>query len=189
MQLSYQFNIEKAVQAMSYFAQKLGEVEKIKLIKLIYLADREHFIRTGAPITGDRQVAMPYGPVPSCTLDLINGLVDGADQLAYRYLTVKNNKIRPHKSAGTSALSDDELDTLKKIFKEHGKKNAWALASETHRLPEYIACYVEGTSTPIPYECIAQVSGDKRRFRHDRVVIPGELLASMKQTIGPGSDL
>jgi uncharacterized phage-associated protein len=174
---------------MAFFVDRLGELEKIKLVKLVYLADREHFIRTGTPITGDRQVAMPYGPVPSGTLDAINGLVSGADQLVFRFLIVKNNKIHLHKSPGRSALSADEIDTLNKVLKESGKKDAWALANETHRLPEYNACYMEGTSTTIPYECIAKASGDKRRFRHERVVIPFESLASMKQSIGSGSDI
>jgi uncharacterized phage-associated protein len=189
MPLTYQFNLEKAVQAAAFIVDRIGEVEKIKLIKLIYLADREHFIRTGAPITGDRQVAMPFGPVPSSTLDVINGQVSGADELVFRFLNVRNNKIRLHKSPGKAAISADEIETLTRVLKTHGKKAPWALANETHRLPEYIACYVEGTSTTIPYETIAQVSGDNRRFRHDRVVLPFEALASMKQTIGSGSDL
>ncbi len=189
MQLTFSFNLDKAVQAMGFFAQRLGEVEKIKLIKLTYLADRAHFIRTGEPITGDRQFAMPYGPVPSGTLDAINGLVSGADELVFRFLRVKNNTISLRKSPGVASLSSDEVDTLSKTLKVHGKKRPWALANETHRLPEFFACYVEGTSSPIPYECIAKVCGDKRRFRHDRVVIPARVLASMKQTIGAGSDL
>jgi len=189
MQLTYSFNLEKAVQVAAFFVKDLGEVEKLKLVKLVYLADREHFIRVGMPITGDRLVAMPYGPVPSGTLDAINGLVSGAEELVFRYLVVKNNKIRLHKSPGQSALSADEIDTLKNVLKIHGKKGAWALANQTHRLPEYNACYIEGTSTTIPYECIAEVSGDTRRYRHNRVVIPVEALAGLKQTIGSGADV
>lgn len=189
MQLNYRFNLEKAVQAMAYFVSHLSQIQKIKLVKMIYLADREHFIRTGAPITGDRQVAMRYGPVPSNTLDAINGVVNGADESVFAFLNVKNNTIKLHKSPGTNALSADEIDTLKKILKEHGKKDPWALANETHRLPEYCACYIEDTSTPISYSAIAKASGDKRRFRHDRAVIPAEILASMKQNIGSGADL
>ena len=34
----------------------------IKLIKLMYLADRRCLIETGFPITGDRMVSMPKGP-------------------------------------------------------------------------------------------------------------------------------
>ena len=37
----------------------------IKLIKLLYLADRAALIETGSPITGDRYVSMKFGPVLS----------------------------------------------------------------------------------------------------------------------------
>src|SRR5580693_8314582 len=105
MSLAYQFNLEKAVQAMAFFVDQLAPVDKIKLVKLIYLADRDHFIHVGTPITGDRQVAMPYGPVPSATLDAINGLVCSAEETVFRYLAVKNNQITLRRSPGQSALS------------------------------------------------------------------------------------
>jgi uncharacterized phage-associated protein len=43
----------------------------IKLIKLLYLADREALLRWGRPITTDRHVSMPKGPVVSQIYDLI----------------------------------------------------------------------------------------------------------------------
>jgi uncharacterized phage-associated protein len=189
MPLAYQFNLDKAIQAAAHIVEQLGEVDKIKLIKLIYLADREHFIATGAPITGDRQVAMPWGPVPSNTLDAINGQVSDADESVFRFLSIKNNTIRLKKSPGKAALSVGEIESLNKVLKAHGGKAPWPLANETHRLPEYVACYVDGTSTTIPYESIARASGDKRRFRHERVVIPFEVLASMRRTMADGSTI
>jgi Protein of unknown function (DUF4065) len=189
MSLTYQFNLEKTVQAMAFFVDELGPLDKIKLVKLIYLADRHHFIHAGMPITGDRQVAMPYGPVPSSTLDAINGLVCGAEETVFRFLAVKNNAITLRKSPGRSALSEDELKTLAKILHQHGSKKSWPLARETERLPEYLNCYSDGTSTTIPYESIAKASGDKRRYRHDRVVLPAQALASANQSIGSGADI
>jgi len=45
----------------------------LKLMKLLYLADRESMRRNGRPISGDRYVSMDHGPVLSQTLNLING--------------------------------------------------------------------------------------------------------------------
>jgi hypothetical protein len=39
----------------------------IKLIKLMYLAERLSLQRYGEPLTGDRLVSMPDGPVLSMT--------------------------------------------------------------------------------------------------------------------------
>jgi uncharacterized phage-associated protein len=189
MLLAYQFNLEKAVQALAYFVQRFKELDKIKLVKLMFLADREHFIKTGLPITGDRQVAMPYGPVPSATLDAINGCLPSSENAVFRFMNVKNNNVTLKKSPGRAALSDEEIQTLEKVSRRYGAKESWALARETERLPEYLSYYVEGTSTTIPYEGIAKASGDKRRYRQNRVVIPAEALALMKRSIAPDEGL
>jgi len=48
----------------------------MKLIKLMYLADREALLRWGRPISTDRYVSMDKGPVLSRVLDLAT---DGDD--------------------------------------------------------------------------------------------------------------
>jgi hypothetical protein len=45
----------------------------LKLIKLLYLVDREALLRWGRPVTTDRHVSMPKGPAVSQTYDLIVG--------------------------------------------------------------------------------------------------------------------
>src|SRR6185312_10095771 len=43
----------------------------LKLLKLMYLADREALLRWGIPISTDRYVSMDHGPVVSNTYTLI----------------------------------------------------------------------------------------------------------------------
>ena len=50
-----------------------GSLPLIKLVKLLYLAERLSLQRYGEPITGDKLVSMPHGPVLSMTYDHING--------------------------------------------------------------------------------------------------------------------
>ena len=45
----------------------------LKLMKLLYLADRESMRLYGEPISQDRMVSMPHGPVLSQTYDLMSG--------------------------------------------------------------------------------------------------------------------
>jgi hypothetical protein len=45
----------------------------LKLIKLLYIVDREALLRWGRPVTTDRHVSMPKGPVVSQIYDLIVG--------------------------------------------------------------------------------------------------------------------
>lgn len=57
-------NREKLINVAVYFAARTHHCGKIKLIKLLYLLDFEHFRQTGASVTGLEYRAMKMGPVP-----------------------------------------------------------------------------------------------------------------------------
>lgn len=59
---------EKLIQAIVYFASSTKYCGKIKLFKLLYLLDFEHFRQTGKSVTGFDYQAWKFGPVP---LDLM----------------------------------------------------------------------------------------------------------------------
>jgi uncharacterized phage-associated protein len=174
--MRFRFDLSKTLQVLAYLL-KDGSLDKVKLMKLIYLADRAHFIASGVPITGDRLCAMEYGPVPSATLDAVSGNLH--PQQIFRYLHVNDNKVELHAAPGDNLLSPTEKQTLDQILADHGGKDTWRLVRETHRLPEYIETYTEGTSRTIPFERIAKFSGNPRRFRHDRAVVSQESARQM----------
>jgi uncharacterized phage-associated protein len=68
-------NIEKLVQATGYLLKKYDKkrVNYTKLIKEMYLADRESLNISNASITGDTYVSMKHGPVLSNLYNLIKG--------------------------------------------------------------------------------------------------------------------
>jgi uncharacterized phage-associated protein len=55
---------EKLINAILYFAHETKHLGKIKLFKLLYLLDFEHFRQTGRSVTGLEYHAWKYGPVP-----------------------------------------------------------------------------------------------------------------------------
>ena len=55
---------EKLINAIIYFAKYTQYLGKIKLFKLLYLLDFEHFRMTGRSVTGLGYHAWKYGPVP-----------------------------------------------------------------------------------------------------------------------------
>lgn len=55
---------EKLINAIVFFAQNTLHCGKIKLFKLLYLLDFEHFKETGRPVTGMDYRAWEMGPVP-----------------------------------------------------------------------------------------------------------------------------
>src|SRR5689334_6775712 len=83
------FNEAKATQAASRLLRlRGGPMSYIKLIKLLYIIDREALIRWGRPVTTSRHVSMPKGPVVSQIYDLITEeAIPGEETLWRKYIS------------------------------------------------------------------------------------------------------
>lgn len=84
MALAFEFDFQVAKAALLYLAsQRLPDFDKNRALKLLFLADREHLVRFGRPITGDDYSALPFGPAPNRLLAFLNSLekviLEGAD--------------------------------------------------------------------------------------------------------------
>lgn len=69
--VTFKLDWEKLVQAIDYIARKKPGMTQFYISKIIYLADKEHLLDYGRPISTDRIVAMKDGPVPSSTLNVV----------------------------------------------------------------------------------------------------------------------
>ena len=58
------YHRQKLINAAVFFAGNTRYCGKVKLIKLLYLLDFEHFRQTGRSVTGMEYVALKMGPVP-----------------------------------------------------------------------------------------------------------------------------
>ncbi len=66
------FDEEKATEAAALILSlRGGQMHYMKLIKLLYLLDREALSRWGIPVTTDTYVSMDHGPVVSAIYNLI----------------------------------------------------------------------------------------------------------------------
>jgi len=174
MQIKYPFTDYKAIRLMAVLLKRIGPMDKLKLVKLLYFADRDCFLMHGHPITGDDLYAMPHGPVPSGCLDLLNG-VQSSD--IYRFIRIENNNVSL--VAEPPSLDDefvgDELGVIQETIREYGGKTAGQLWRLTHELPEYKRHNIAGTSNPISFNTLLEFYGGPRMFRHGRAVITREM--------------
>ena len=71
----FQFGTRKIVEAAAVLlrSSQHGRMGRLRLLKLLYIADRESLRETGRPIVGTKLVAMDLGPVHSEVYDLIKG--------------------------------------------------------------------------------------------------------------------
>ena len=162
------FDERRAAQASAFLLHSAGgKLPLIKLVKLMYLAERLSLQRYGEPITGDRLVSMPHGPVLSRTYDFINGALPSqeggwetwvADREGHM-VTLRDPSMVRSPEQDLLRLSDSDLEVLGEIWQEFGHWDRWQLVQYTHSeaCPEWED--PDGSSKPIAYETLFEKTG------------------------------
>jgi len=159
--MSYKYREDKATQIAALFLELGGgEMDIIKLVKLIYLAEREAIVRWGRPIIFDSYCSLPHGPVTSITLNLMNSTLDiEPSTYWHKYIAERDGhciKLTGEK-APKDQLSKAEEGLVDEIFREYGRMDKWQLRDLTHKLPEWKD--PDGSSLPIPMSEILAAEG------------------------------
>jgi uncharacterized phage-associated protein len=159
--LQFVYKPRKAAQAAAHLVRLGGgKLSVLALMKLLYLADRKCLAMRGSPITGDRMVSMPHGPVLSRIYDEIQwGPNEKQLQPWYEYLTERqgNDVSLRGPNPPATELSEFERTVLEGVFREYAHLGAWGLRKVTHELPEYVD--PQGSSLPIDPAIILREEG------------------------------
>ena len=136
--MRFVFDERRAAQAAARLLDRNGgTMPYIKLIKLLYLADRAALVEGGHPITGDRFVSMRQGPVLSRVLDLIKDDCPAEDSVWHGYVARKRFDARLVGNAESKRLSDFDRGVLDGVFDAYGCLREWDVIARTHALPEW----------------------------------------------------
>ena len=83
------FREDKATQAACILIEKEGgRINYMKLLKLMYMADRKALLERGRPITFDEYYSLDRGPILSRTKDLIvEGAFPGQDSFWQHHIS------------------------------------------------------------------------------------------------------
>lgn len=156
----FRFNFGKTLQAVAVLlrAHPLQVMGRVRLLKLLYIADRESLRDRGAPITGDHAVAMKNGPVLSETYDLIKGTHIRAPQWSEHFENIGCD-VRLLTDPGTGRLSRYEIEKLNEVAQTFEHEDDWELAERTHEFPEWQKNDPGDSSRPIPFEDILKAVG------------------------------
>jgi len=129
-----------------------GEMNYMKLIKLIYLADRQALSDWERPITYDSYVSMHMGQVLSNTYDLAKQETEIGNSLWAEYISAPENyTVRFNRERiKIKKLSDAEINLLREIYNRFKNFDRFELGELTHNLPEYKD--PGNSSTPTPLE-------------------------------------
>jgi hypothetical protein len=132
--LSYSYNFEKFVAAMTHMATKVSDLTKLRAAKLLFFADKYHLTTYGRPIIGDYYIRMDHGPVPAQSLDLMNELISpliirGVKRptldAMQQYLEVdsrgKQPRFQARKKPDYSVLSESDVEALDRSIARFGR--------------------------------------------------------------------
>jgi uncharacterized phage-associated protein len=141
MQMNFPFKAMKAAEAAMIFLQ-CEETERtvLKLVKLLYLAERESFKLRNLPIFGGNYFSLQHGPVPSEAYDLMKNEGLEKDQSQWdRFIPPRDgNTLTYISTKDPIALSDSEVRIIRCVHATHSDKTAWQLREWCHaNIPEY----------------------------------------------------
>ncbi len=138
------FNLFKTIQAIHFLVSQLGETNFMKLIKLMYFADRHHLRHYGFTITSDEYFAMKHGPVGSATKDVLKEdsfffyNLDLEDKQYFEcYLISCQDYVKSNQTCNYDELSVSEKEALDFSLKYFGDFSEFQLANITHDYPEW----------------------------------------------------
>ncbi|HPC60910.1 MAG TPA: Panacea domain-containing protein [Verrucomicrobiota bacterium] len=178
------FNERKATQAAARLLKlRQGRMSYMKLIKLLYLADRAALLRWGRPITTDSYVSMDRGPVLSRVLDLATEEdLPGHESVWSKHITEPEHyAVRLRSDPGEDELSAAEIQLLDEVFHQYGAKSRWELVELTHKLPEWKD--PQGSAIPIQYRDILKAGG-KTELEIAAIEDELEAVALMERIVG-----
>src|SRR5665213_505469 len=151
---------ERATQAAARLLRlRGGAMSYMKLLKLLYLADRKALLEHGRPITHDRFVSMDQGPVLSQTYNLmVSEETPDAPSYWRRYISEPEHyEVHLVREAPNGELSRAQEEILDAVFAEFGRLGRWQLVELTHTLPEWVDPH--GSSVPIGIADVLRAGG------------------------------
>ena len=136
--IRFRFSFEKVLQATAYFLRLAGgNMSYLKLLKLLYIAEREYLAEEHEMITGDRVSAMKYGPVLSNIYDLIKKKGDHAEEWAKHLTESPKYYLTVVVDPGSDRLCRAEKDKIVDVFRRYGKMGHFLAVEMTHDFPEW----------------------------------------------------
>lgn len=129
-------DIDKLEAVVSYFAETVSNLYKVKLMKMLWFADAVSYQKTGRAITGlvykhEAMGALPVGHYSLMNLENINV----QEEMGYNYDTMLH--VYPNEHMDYSILSEEEKKTLDMVISKFRKFKASEIIEYMHEEKAY----------------------------------------------------
>ena len=146
-------NLNKIENAILFFINKSGGgIDRMKLMKLLWLSDRLHLAKYGRLILKDRYKALPNGPIPS------SGLTISQNGLPNNVITIKKHKIYSEKPFDEEYFSKSDLRIMNYIWDKFKGMSSFDFSEYSHQYPEWLRYkkLLDDPNTPNCYDVVIQ---------------------------------
>jgi uncharacterized phage-associated protein len=129
---------QKLINAVIFFSENVRHCGKVKLFKLLYFLDFEHYKVTGRSVTGMEYSAWKMGPVPVSLFEEIESPEpDMAAAISFSNLPVRGGKqamlsIEPKSEFDTTFFSKREIQLMQALADEYCSSKAEEMVEATH---------------------------------------------------------
>ena len=129
-----QYEDQKIKEVILYILGKTGIVDYYHLMKILYLAERQHLARWGERITIDDYYALPHGPVPTRIYDSLKTIKEGRGGFLSDVVSVfpDSPEVRALRDANMGYLSKSEIEALDSAIAKNIVKSFAELEQMTH---------------------------------------------------------
>ena len=123
---------KKNINAILFFALKSAQkkINRLKLMKLLWLADRIHLNKYGRLILKDTYFALPNDPIPSDSLNFTKSDQPGK-------FSVLNFTIHAEADFDSSFFSKSDIEVFEQVWILYGRMNQFELRDISHQFPEW----------------------------------------------------
>lgn len=159
---------DKIIETILYINERKRGLDHYHILKIIYLADKEHVKRYGRPISFDNFQALKFGPIPTTTYDLLKAaLLGGELPFSTKKLSTKHIVINvAHRKSNLDYLSESDIEILNETISRYGDYTFNELKNLTHKDKAWIEAWESRPhgkeSNAIPFErIIPRIKGRK----------------------------
>lgn len=126
---------------ISAILSQAGQVPKVKLAKLILLAEIENYKKTGKSITGLYFLRLPYGPVIAFFDEVLNESIDilwtKKTSDVHIYENGRTRKQYLYSCLNNYIISPDVQEAVTSVVNKYGGLTGTELSNKSHELPAW----------------------------------------------------
>lgn len=122
--------LNKIGNTIVYFINKIPNISKIKLLKLLYILDELSIKKSGIPCLNLTYKVWKFGPVAE---EIFIELSEEPTLLKGFFKSVNNNQFKAISNFEDGEFTDNDIDLMNMIVDEFGSKTDEELVAYTHR--------------------------------------------------------